>query len=190
MTGLEAVAVFGSSKTAPGSAPWSAAEKVGRSLAEAGLAVITGGYSGTMEAVSRGASEAGGHVIGVTAPAVFPHRSGANPYVAEEIQAPDLAERIGTMLRLAAGAVALPGSIGTATELLLAWNINFIRRRNHLGGPLPTVAVGSAWREVVAALIESVGAEPGDVHLVNKEEVAVTWLLDQLDIHRTKTSFL
>lgn len=35
-------------------------------LAERGHIVLNGGYIGTMEAVSRGAAEAGGHVIGVT----------------------------------------------------------------------------------------------------------------------------
>ncbi len=42
------------------------ARELGKFLAEHGHAVLTGGYMGTMEAVSRGACEAGGHVIGVT----------------------------------------------------------------------------------------------------------------------------
>ena len=76
-----AVVVFGSSQTVPGSAEWNDAEHVGRRLAESSIAVITGGYGGTMEAVSKGASAARGHVIGITAPSVFPGRQGANPFV-------------------------------------------------------------------------------------------------------------
>jgi len=41
------------------------AEEVGRRLAEAGAAVVTGGLGGVMEAASRGAAEAGGTVIGI-----------------------------------------------------------------------------------------------------------------------------
>jgi predicted Rossmann-fold nucleotide-binding protein len=46
----------------PGSADYEAARDLGRRLAEVGFAVQTGGYAGIMEAASRGANEAGGHV--------------------------------------------------------------------------------------------------------------------------------
>ena len=60
------ISVFGSSAPRPGSEAYEWGRRVGRLLAEAGLTVATGGYSGTMTAVSQGAAEAGGHVIGVT----------------------------------------------------------------------------------------------------------------------------
>ena len=60
MTDNGGVAVFGSSQTEPGSAEWEDARRAGARLAEEGYAVITGGYGGTMEAVSNGAAEAGG----------------------------------------------------------------------------------------------------------------------------------
>jgi len=41
------------------------AEEVGRRLAEAGAVVVCGGLGGVMEAVSRGAVQAGGAVIGI-----------------------------------------------------------------------------------------------------------------------------
>lgn len=180
MTGGSAVAVFGSSRTSPGSTQWETAEAVGKKLALAGVAVITGGYGGTMEAVSKGAADEGGHVIGVTAPSLFPGRTGANHYVSELIEADDLVMRIGTMVDRADGAIALPGSIGTATELVVAWNHNYISRRN--GRPmLPTAAVGDGWRVVSAALMAEVGAEPGDIHLVDTAEDAVAWVLGALN---------
>jgi len=58
------VTVFGGSR--PDEAGYQQALQLGRLLGQAGYAVLTGGYIGTMEAVSRGAAEAGGHVIGVT----------------------------------------------------------------------------------------------------------------------------
>ena len=87
MTGRPAIAVFGSSQTPPGTEEWDQAVLTGSRLAQAGFGVVTGGYGGTMEAASKGAAEAGGHVIGVTSPSQFPGRLGANRYVKEIIEA-------------------------------------------------------------------------------------------------------
>lgn len=179
MSFQQAVVVFGSSQTTPGSNEWRNAEWVGKSLADSGLAVITGGYGGTMEAVSKGAAESGGHVVGVTAPGQFPHRDGANQYVTEEIEAIELTDRIGIMISRAGGAIALPGSIGTATELLIAWNINHIVRRNG-GRSIPTVAIGPEWKAVADTLVTEVDAFPGDVHLTSTAGEALEWILDEL----------
>ena len=179
MSDSSAVAVFGSSQTDPDSRKWAQAEEVGKRLAEAGFTVITGGYGGTMEAVSKGASMAGGHVIGVTAPPLFSGRQGANPYVAELIETEGLAGRIGVIIERAAGTIALPGSIGTATELLVAWNVNHIVRNNG-GRRVPTVAVGQEWRTVVETLVSQVDAFSEDIHLATTPDESVDWMLDQL----------
>ena len=178
-------AVFGSSQTVLDSDEWMDAVQVGRRLAEAGFEVITGGYGGTMEAVSYGASTAGGRVVGVTAPGLFPDRSGANPFVEELIEAPTLAGRIDIMLRRAEATITLPGSIGTATELLMAWNMNFIAGR--LGGRhVPSVAVGAPWQKVGDALVLLIGAENDGIHWANTADEAVDWVLGQLGIHLTR----
>lgn len=177
MTG--AVAVFGSSKTREDTTEWKTAEEVGRKLALSGLALVTGGYAGTMEAASKGASEAQGHVIGVTAPTLFPGRTGANRYVAELIEARDLADRIGTMLAMARGVIALPGSVGTATELLIAWNHNHIVRLNG-GRWLPAVAVGERWKVVANTIVDQIGGVPRDIHLADTPDEALGWLLDAI----------
>lgn len=176
MSATKVVAVFGSSITQMDSDGWSSAERLGAELASAGLAVVTGGYGGTMEAVSRGAAEKGGRVIGVTAPSLFPDRSGANEYVGELIEAEDLLDRIGTMIQIADGVIVMPGSIGTAAELLIVWNHNFLARRNG-DRPIPTVAVGDGWRALLAAMVEHIGAEPGDVHVVEHPDDALGWLV-------------
>ncbi len=173
------VAIFGSSQTPPGSAAWREAENLGSTIAGAGFGVITGGYGGTMEAASKGAASAGGHTVGVIAPSLFPGRTGANEHVAEIVEATSLTNRIGELVARSVGAIALPGSIGTATELLIAWNVNHIVRRNG-GTALPTVAVGSGWREVAAILTTEIGAFAGDVHLVDTAQEAAVWLIDQL----------
>ena len=60
------ITVFGGSKPRPSQPAYQEALLLGQLLGSQGYTVLTGGYIGTMEAVSRGAAESGGHVIGVT----------------------------------------------------------------------------------------------------------------------------
>ena len=170
------VAVFGSSSTDPASTDWLDASRAGERLARAGFDVITGGYGGIMEAVSQGASGAGGHVVGVIAPALFPGRSGANPFVHELIEASSLADRIDRMMQRSTATLALPGSIGTAAELLISWNTNHILRRAG-GTPFPAVAVGPKWRLVGQALVEAVGAIEADIFWAETVDDVVEWIM-------------
>jgi len=166
------IAVFGSSVVRPGEAAYESARECGRLLAEAGYAVATGGYGGAMEACSRGAADAGGRVIGVTAPAAFPGRPGANHWVRVEIPAPTLTERIHLMLNGSAACIALDGSIGTLTELLMAWNLAFVAGLS--GRPArPVVAVGPTWAAVVAYLAAVIHSDPAGVTLVPDVGAAV-----------------
>lgn len=176
-----AVAVFGSSATEPGSTDWADAEKVGRRCVESGLAVVTGGYGGTMEAASRGANLAGGETIGVTVPGLFTSRDGANPYITREIEATSLTDRIGILTDLACGVIVLPGSIGTAAELVISWNLNHVGRNNG-GKRLPTVAVGTGWARFWELATGLLGAVGDHVHVTGSATAAVDWLLAQPEI--------
>lgn len=171
-----AIAVFGSSMTEPESTEWEDAWRAGKRIAGAGFAVITGGYGGTMEAVSGGAADASGHVIGVTAPSLFPGRSSPNPYVTELIEASSLANRIDIMMQRSIATLALPGSIGTAAELLISWNTNHILRQGG-GVPRVSVAVGSGWRALARALVDEAGAFEGDLKWADTVDEGVDWVL-------------
>jgi predicted Rossmann-fold nucleotide-binding protein len=75
----KAVTVFGSARTKPDHPEYEIGRKLGGALAEAGFAVITGGGPGAMEAVNRGASEAGGYSVGLGIE--LPFEQGLNPWV-------------------------------------------------------------------------------------------------------------
>lgn len=145
------VSVFGGSTALPGEPLYETARALGAGLADAGYTVATGGYGGTMEATSRGAAEAGGHVVGITAPSLFPNRPGANQWVGEERQHTTLLNRINDLVENSEAAVVLPGSIGTFAELVAFWNHSYIARFS--GTPeRPLVAIGSPWDSLVPEL--------------------------------------
>lgn len=139
------VAVFGSSQIEPASPTWSVAEALGRRLADAGHAVLTGGYGGVMEAASKGAREAGGEAIGVTCE-VFVSRKGGNPYLTEIRHTRTLPERLLALVEAADAFVVLYGGVGTLAELFLAWNLVV------LGDRRPLVVLGTTMRNAVDAL--------------------------------------
>lgn len=177
---MSIVAVFGSSRTAPATLEWNDAEMLGRSLASAGHTVATGGYSGTMEAVSKGAYDAGGHVVGITADALFPHRGGANRFVTEVRDHPTIASRIGDLVDNSDAAIVLPGSIGTATELLVAWNRVYVDSFRDVP-KWPLIAVGQPWSVLVPRLVAELGTTDGLVSVVASISEAVAEAIEILE---------
>jgi uncharacterized protein (TIGR00725 family) len=149
------VAVFGSSQTQPDEPDYLEAMRCGQLLAEAGFHVATGGYSGLMEAVSRGAATAGGTVIAATAPELFPMRSGANEWVHIESPQPTLSLRIGRLVDNSVATISLPGSIGTLTELMVAWNASHVEVLGNRR-PRPVITVGETWTRLVALIAAEV----------------------------------
>ncbi|MEA2023960.1 MAG: LOG family protein [Actinomycetota bacterium] len=169
---MNVVAVFGASSPVPGDPVYDDGVRCGRLLAEAGYAVATGGYAGLMEAVSFGASGAGGRVIGVTVPDVFPDRPGGNAHLTEETRTASLLERIHEMVDLSVASIALPGSLGTATELLVAWNLAYVVRFTG-ATPKPVIAVGEQWRHLVPLLTEELRTDGSLVSVVDTVDEAV-----------------
>ena len=146
------ITVFGSSRPLPDSTAYNDAQVVGRLLAEAGYAVATGGYMGTMEAVSRGAAEAGGHVIGVTSAQIETFRPiPPNRWVKEEIRKELLRDRATHLVLENGGMIVLPGGIGTLSEMALAWSLMQV-------GDIavrPLVLYGPTWRATLTAFFDA-----------------------------------
>lgn len=140
------ITVFGGSSPKPGDSSYQDAELLGKLLGANGNAVLTGGYIGIMEAVSKGANEAGAHVIGVTCKEIERWRPiKANQYVVEEWACETLSERIALLIDRCDAAIALPGGIGTLAEISVMWNRLVIRDLSRK----PLIAVGQAWKDIL-----------------------------------------
>jgi uncharacterized protein (TIGR00730 family) len=111
----KAVTVFGSARIRPGDEEYTEAEALGRALARAGHTVITGGGSGAMEAVNKGAYEAGGRSIGVCIE--LPHEEKPNDYLTDTLSFRYFFVRKVMFVKYAKAVVILPGGFGTLDEL-------------------------------------------------------------------------
>lgn len=146
------VTVFGGAQAKPGDAIYNQAVQLGQLLGQAGCTVLTGGYMGSMEAVSQGAAEVGAHVIGVTCDEIERWRPiKANPWIKEEWRHTTLHERLLALLDSCDAAIALPGGVGTLAEIVLMWNRLLINSMQ----PRPLVLVGRGWQEVFSLFFET-----------------------------------
>jgi uncharacterized protein (TIGR00730 family) len=110
-----AVSVFGSARIPPDDPAYALAEEVGRRLADAGFAVITGGGPGLMEAANKGAVEAGGLSVGLGIE--LPREQGLNPYVEVGVDFRYFFARKTMFVKYAQGFIVMPGGFGTLDEL-------------------------------------------------------------------------
>ena len=148
------ITVFGGAHPKPGTAEYENARQLGILIAKEGHKVMTGGYTGTMEAVSRGANEAGGHVIGVSCEEIETWRPmKVNPWVIEEIRLPTLMNRIEYLIKNCDAAIALPGGPGTLAELAVMWNLMIIAAIPSK----PLVLAGSGWEETIGNYHQNFG---------------------------------
>jgi uncharacterized protein (TIGR00730 family) len=160
-----AIAVFGSARTAETDPMYQAARTLGRLLAQAGFAVITGGGPGIMEAANRGAQEAGGLSIGCNIE--LPHEQGTNPYVDVSINFRYFFCRKTMFMKYAEGFVLFPGGFGTLDELFEALVLIQTGKVKHF----PVVLLGSAyWRGLLDWMQQQVLGEtkidPQDLDLL------------------------
>ncbi len=99
-----------------------AAEEIGRLLAEAGAAGVTGGGGGIMEAASRGARTAGGVALAIL-PGGDPSESPPNRHVSIAVFTGMQDARNAILVRTADAVIALGGGWGTLSEVALASKI-------------------------------------------------------------------
>ena len=159
------IAVYGGAQPKPGDETYQQGVLLGQWIGENGHTVLTGGYMGIMEAVSQGAAEKGGHVIGVTCLELEEWRNAkANRWVKEEWKLPTLLERLWTILSNSDLGIAMPGGAGTLAEISMLWNHQIIG----ILPDSPIILVGEGWQKMFEIFYSHLGnfiAEHDRYHL-------------------------
>ena len=167
-----AIGVFGSARTPADHPFYALAEEVGRKLAEADFAVITGGGPGAMEAANKGACEAGGVSVGLGIE--LPFESGLNQWVDKGVNFRYFFARKTMFVKYAQGFVVLPGGLGTFDELFEALTLVQTQKVTSF----PIVLIGTAyWKGLLDWLRDTVLAEGK----INSADLEMLTLTDDVD---------
>lgn len=134
------IGVFGTWRAQVGSDIYGQAEEIGRISAEYGFRVLTGGYSGVMEAAPRGAKSIGGQTLGYTW-AGLDGELEANAFLDEVKHFDSVVERVARLVEDSDICVFFPGRTGSVAELALATEA---RAKAELIYPL--VLIGEYWQ--------------------------------------------
>jgi uncharacterized protein (TIGR00730 family) len=149
-----AASFFGSARTPPDDPEYALARETARLVGESGLAVITGGGPGIMEAANRGANDVGACSIGLNIE--LPFEQGGNPYCDISLEFHYFFARKIMFVRYASGFVVFPGGYGTMDELFEALTLTQTGKITEF----PVVLVGSDyWTGLVDWLRERMLAE-------------------------------
>lgn len=160
-----AVSVFGSARTPQDREDYHQGVELGRKLADAGFAVITGGGPGTMEAVNKGAFQAGGTSIGLNI--VIPQEQVANRYLTVDVNFDYFFARKVMFVKYAVGVICLPGGFGTLDELFETLTLIQTQKTP----PSPVVLIGTSyWTGLIDWVRETMlkkyaSISPGDLDL-------------------------
>jgi uncharacterized protein (TIGR00730 family) len=168
-----AIAVFGSARTRPGDTTYEQAEQTGRTLVEAGFAVITGGGPGSMEAANKGASEAGGVSVGLGIE--LPFESGLNPWSDIGVNFRYFFARKTMFVKYSQGFIVLPGGFGTLDELFEALTLAQTGKVTSF----PVVLLGTSyWSGLIGWLRETALAQ-GTIKQIDLDMLKVTDDVDE-----------
>jgi uncharacterized protein (TIGR00730 family) len=172
--------VFGSARTKPDHPEYQAAQALGGALARAGFAVITGGGPGTMEAVNRGASEAGGVSVGLGIE--LPFEQSLNEWVDIGINFRYFFARKTMFVKYAQAFVIMPGGFGTLDEMFEALTLVQTQKVTRF----PVILYGTQyWRGLVdwmrAAVLPGGKINAADLdllHVTDDVDEAVALIVD------------
>src|SRR5688572_12399137 len=160
-----AASFFGSARTPPDDPEYALARETARIVGDAGLAIITGGGPGAMEAANRGARDAGALSIGLNIE--LPFEQGLNPYCDIGLEFHYFFTRKVMFVRYASGFVVFPGGFGTLDETFEALTLIQTGKIRHF----PVVLVGTDyWGGLVdwinGRLVAEAKISPHDMNLL------------------------
>lgn len=167
-----AISVFGSARTQRDSASYQQGVALGKALAQAGWAVITGGGPGLMEAACQGARLANGTAVGLGIE--LPHEQSLNEYVNLEVNFRYFFARKTMFVKYAQGFVVLPGGFGTLDELFEALTLVQTQKADSF----PIILVG---KEYWSGLLEWCRQAMIPAGMVKESELELLRLVDSVE---------
>jgi uncharacterized protein (TIGR00730 family) len=181
------VSIFGSGRIAESDPLCADARELGRSLAEAGCDIVTGGGGGLMRAVDEGASR--GRLAGPAAgdlPVRLVADGDDSPFVERVYRHRTFFSRLHHFVRLSSAFIVLPGGIGSTLEAMMVWQLLQV---HHLP-PIPFLLYGEHWRGLLN-WIENQSLSRG---YVSRADADLPTLVDTVDeavelISATKAEF-
>ncbi|HYJ13291.1 MAG TPA: TIGR00730 family Rossman fold protein [Thermomicrobiales bacterium] len=159
---------FGSARTNEDHADYQAARMAASLVAESGLAVITGGGPGIMEAANRGATDAGGVSVGIGID--LPFEEGVNKYVSVPLKFRYFFVRKTLLAKYANAFVFFPGGFGTLDELFEILTLIQTRKM----GPMPVVLFGSDYWQGMMSWLQGTLAASGRINPTDVELFQLT----------------
>jgi uncharacterized protein (TIGR00730 family) len=168
----KAITVFGSARTMPEDPFYARAEELGRKLAAAGYAVITGGGPGIMEAANKGCHDAGGQSVGLGIE--LPFEQSMNAYVDLGMTYRYFFARKTCFLKYSIGYVGFPGGYGTLDEIFEA--VTLIQTQKITSFPL--ILFGSTfWAPLLAWITQTLLVDGK----ISDPDVALFQVTDDVD---------
>ncbi|MBS1764229.1 MAG: TIGR00730 family Rossman fold protein [Bacteroidetes bacterium] len=147
------VTVFGSARFSEEHPYYKLGVEAGKSLSKLGLAVMTGGGPGIMEAANRGAKEAGG--LSVACNIVLPKEQKPNPYLDKVVEFNHFFVRKVLMFKYSYAFVVLPGGVGTTDEMFEALTLIQTKKVRDF----PVVLMGKDFWKPVIDLLDKFDSE-------------------------------
>ena len=155
------ITVFGSGNITDANPLYRDAVSFGEIAAKNGFNIVSGGYGGIMEAVSKGAYESGGKTTGIT---VRIWNRNPNSYLTEIIQTDSLFERLLRLIDYGDIYLFLEGGTGTLLELA---SIMELISKGSISETKPVIFHGKYWKPV----IDLIKNEPSIRKLISEEKI-------------------
>ena len=166
-----AVSIFGSARTPPDNRYYQLAERISGALVRAGYGVITGGGPGIMEAVNKGASEAGGRSVGLNIE--IPEEQKPNKYQNLSLNFRYFFARKMMFMKYAQAFVIFPGGFGTMDEFFESLTLIQTMKMEHF----PVILVGTEfWKSLLDWIEQIMWQKHGNI---SAEDISIFTLTDE-----------
>lgn len=171
-----AVSIFGSARVQPHDREYDAARRLARSLSAQGIAVITGGGPGIMEAANKGATEEAGTSVGLNIE--LPREQLSNPYLDIDIDFRYFFTRKFFLIRYAVGFAIFPGGFGTVDELFEL--LTLIQT-----GKMPRRTIVLVGQDYWAGLYDWLEQELAARHFIAAQDLEYVEIVDDVEVAAT-----